>query len=326
MIGWASLLVIATILTLPSIVSYLRSGIWKEGGCYGFFGLYENLSPNRGYKHLVTEEPVTSSLSTKNHSTRSLPNSILPISALVKSISLTTPRLPSFFTRLPNLTTRRTPSCHPTQPRFPFSFGTFLLFSLIPILFVATLLPESQLRANPNRFGFLSLASIPPLFILSAKNGVISWLTGKGWTGVNFLHRWLGRAVVVTVLLHMYFWTIQWAATNQLGVFLTSDKEVRGLAALGFLLLIGVSSIAPMRKFSYPLFFVLHYLGIIGFLFYVNKHTIYAQGWATWSVVAIYGLDIVGRLKGMRIRYVEVEALEGGMTRVGITGIQGGWR
>lgn len=256
-----------------------------------------------------------------------MPNLILSISALLKSISLTTPRLPSFFSRLPSFTfDKRTPSCHPSKPRFPFSFGTFLLVSLIPILFVATLLPESQLAANPNRFGFLALASIPPLFILSAKNGIVSYLTGKGWNSINFLHRWLGRIVVLIVLLHFYFWTIQWSNSNQLGLFLSSEKEIRGLTALAFLILIGLSSMKPMRKFSYPLFFVLHYVGIIGFLFFVNRHSIYAQGWATWSVVGIYGLDLVGRLKGLRIRYVEVEALEGGMTRVGITGVRGGWR
>lgn len=104
------------------------------------------------------------------------------------------------------------------------------------------------------------------------------------------------------------------------------DKEVRGLTALAFLLLIAFSSAGPVRKYSYPVFFVLHYVGIVGFLVFVNRHTIYARGWATWSVVAIYGLDIVGRLASMRIRYVEVEAMEGGMVRVGMTGVRGGWR
>lgn len=95
---------------------------------------------------------------------------------------------------------------------------------------------------------------------------------------------------------------------------------------MGFLLLIAVSSSRPLRRYSYPIFFTLHYVGIIGFLVYVNSHTIYAQGWATWGIAAIYIVDIAGRLAGMRLRYVEVEALEGGMVRVGMKGLSGGWR
>lgn len=118
----------------------------------------------------------------------------------------------------------------------------------------------------------------------------------------------------------------QWVASSQVSTFLSGDKEVRGLYALGFLLLIGLSSARPLRRYSYPVFFTLHYVGIIGFLVYVNSHTIYAQGWATWGIGAIYMVDIAGRLSGMRLRYVEVEALEGGMVRVGMKGLSGGWR
>ena len=234
----------------------------------------------------------------------------------------------------------------------PFSLGNLVLVLLIPAFFLATLLPESQLRANPNRFGFLALAAIPPMFVLSSKNGAVQWLLGKGWTSVNFLHRWLGRAMVLMVLLHFYFWTVQvsassngggsrsltslgglshsppsqWADTHQVMEFLSGTKEQRGIGALVFLLIIAVSSAGPLRRFSYPLFFTLHYIWIISFLVFINKHTIYAQGWATYSVLAIYGLDIVGRLAGMRVRYVEVEPMEGGMVRVGMRGLHGGWR
>lgn len=108
--------------------------------------------------------------------------------------------------------------------------------------------------------------------------------------------------------------------------FLAGDKEQRGIGALVCLLLIALSSSRPVRKYSYPIFFVLHCVGIIGFLVFVNRHTIYARGWATYAVLGIYGVDIAGRLVGMRVRYVEVEALEGGMTRVRMRALRGGWR
>lgn len=118
----------------------------------------------------------------------------------------------------------------------------------------------------------------------------------------------------------------QYAPSHQITEFLSGTKEQRGIGALVFLLIIAISSAGPLRRFSYPAFFVLHYVGIIGFLVFVNKHTIYAQGWATYAVVGIYGVDVLGRLAGMRVRYVEVEAMEGGMVRVAMRGLHGGWR
>ncbi|ORY89065.1 ferric reductase like transmembrane component-domain-containing protein [Leucosporidium creatinivorum] len=320
-IAWTCLFAVAFLLTLPGILGWLRSGQWKEGSLAGRLGLYEDMSG--GYRRIDSTEPAPSTVKRTR-----VPRPLLAISAAVKSFALATPPLPSFLSLdcIPLLRPRRAPSCHPTRNLLPFSLGTLLLALLIPAFFLAMLLPESELRTNPNRFGFLALAAIPPTFVLSSKNGAVQWLLGKGWTSVNFLHRWLGRMMVLLVLLHFYFWTIQYAPSHQVTEFLSGTKEQRGIGALVFLLIIAISSAGPLRRFSYPAFFVLHYVGIIGFLVFVNKHTIYAQGWATYSVLGIYGLDILGRLAGMRVRYVEVEAMEGGMVRVAMRGLHGGWR
>lgn len=254
-----------------------------------------------------------------------MPKLLLGAQALGRRVARTTLPLPRWTAKLP-LFPSLVKSCHSTRPLLPFSLGTLAITLLIPLFILATLFPQSDLVANPNRFGFLALASLPPLFLLSSKVGPVIWLTNQGWAAVNFLHRWLGRGIVLLVFLHAYFWTVQWVPSRQVGVFLSGDKEVRGLIAFAFLLLIGASSIGPMRRFSYPLFFTLHYTGIIGFLVYVNSHTVYAQGWVTWSVVIIYGVDLAGRVGGMRFKYVRVEALEGGMTRVQVPSVVEGWK
>lgn len=81
-----------------------------------------------------------------------------------------------------------------------------------------------------------------------------------------------------------------------------------------------------MRRFSYPIFFLLHYVGLIGFLVSINRHTVYAGPWATYIVMAIYASDILGRIASMRIRWVEAEALEGGMVKISMPGVAAGWR
>ena len=87
-----------------------------------------------------------------------------------------------------------------------------------------------------------------------------------------------------------------------------------------------LSSLPPMRRFSYPIFFLLHYVGLIGFLVSINRHTVYAGPWATYIVMAIYASDILGRIASMRVRWVEAEALDGGMVKISMPGVVAGWR
>ena len=107
---------------------------------------------------------------------------------------------------------------------------------------------------------------------------------------------------------------------------MAGEKERRGITALAFLLLIMLSSLPPMRRFSYPIFFLLHYVGLIGFLVSINRHTVYAGPWATYIVMAIYASDILGRIASMRVRWMEAEALEGGMVKMSMPGVAAGWR
>ncbi|GAA5822676.1 hypothetical protein JCM5353_000631 [Sporobolomyces roseus] len=311
-IAWTSILALCFLTTIPSILKFARNSKvprnWEEWS--GIFGLYDDSKERKkGYRPLLETEQYQSTPSPfpsqpYRNSRPSQPHStpLLSISALFSSLT----RRPLPFTSLS-------------------TSQTFFLF-LIPVVLLSTLLPESRLLENPNRFGFLALACLPPLFVLSMKNGPIGVLLGKSWFVVNFLHRWLGRAVLGLVLCHAIIWTAQWSTASEVSIFLSGSKERRGLISLSFLLLLTLSSLPPFRKFSYPLFFTLHYTSILGFLIFLNQHTIYARGWATYSIVLIYTIDIVGRIAGMRLRWVQVEALEGGMTRVEMKGLKGGWR
>ncbi|TNY17662.1 putative ferric reductase transmembrane component [Rhodotorula diobovata] len=327
-IAWTTILALAFFLTTPAIVRILATGDWRRtlGSLAGLFGVHEGA--RRGYTPVRSNNDKTHSATALRRPPGVVRRPFLAVAALVQSASLLNLPLPASLSRLPRipfLHTRRAASCHPTKTYLPFSLGRLAVALLIPAFLLATLLPESQLRANPNRFGFLAITCLPPLCVLAAKNGPTSWLLGRGWTAVNFLHRWLGRAIVLLVLLHFYFWTIQYSGAAQTA-FLAGEKERRGIAALAFLLLITLSSLPPMRRFSYPVFFVLHYVGIVGFLAFLHKHTTHARAYSTWPIIAIYTADILGRVLSMRIRVVEAEALDGGMVRLALPGLRAGWR
>ncbi|SCZ89200.1 BZ3500_MvSof-1268-A1-R1_Chr1-1g01024 [Microbotryum saponariae] len=331
-IAWTATLAFATLLTLPSVIESLRMGQWRRRSWAGLvLGISERPS-SAAYQRIEDRAAEQESTQTapRNPSRSFLHGPVAVLSSLygtVSRFSLGAPLAKRF-------------------PRLAFPFGKLVLVLLIPLFYLLTLFPESQLRENPNRFGFLALAGLPPLFLLSSKNGAASWLLGKSWTTVNFLHRWLARTIVLLVLLHFYFWTIQVSqldpthlvettfltahhpqyAPSGTAEFLSGSKERRGIGALSFLLLIAVSSAGPLRRYSYPLFFCLHYLGIIGFLTFVNMHTIYARTWATWSIGLIYAIDIFARIVTMRVKHVTVEPLGEGMTKIHIPFAHDGWR
>ncbi|GAA5938776.1 uncharacterized protein JCM15063_004865 [Sporobolomyces koalae] len=296
-IAWTGVFAVAFVLTLPAIAMAIPRRR-PLADWLGLLGVYEDAT-RQGY------DPATkrTEMGKPQRLTLTARKPFIAISALLRA-----------FTRLPFV-----------RQYSSLSLGHVLLALLIPTIVLATLLPESQLAENPNRFGFLALACIPPLFVLSSKNGAIGLLLGRSWTAVNFLHRWIGRAVLLLVVCHFALWTVQWSRAGELSEFLSSSKERRGLGAFAFLLLITISSLPPFRRFSYPIFFTLHYVSIIGFLVFLNMHTIYARGWATWSVVAIYAIDIAGRVASVRVRWVQLEALEDGMTRLEMNGVSGGW-
>jgi ferric-chelate reductase len=210
--GWTSALALAFLIAAPSIVAYGTSGRWREGGLVGKLGVYED-TKGGGYSSLSPADDRRVVDPPAKAVPRPARKVLLYVQALVASVTLRTLAVPRWMdpSRLPFLSrlSSSSASCHPSNPRLPFSIGSLVTVGGLVALVLCTLLPESQLAENPNRFGFLALASLPPLFLLSAKSGPVMWLTGKGWTGVNFLHRWMGRIVVLLVLLHFYFWTVQ---------------------------------------------------------------------------------------------------------------------
>ena len=195
-VAWASALALSFVGTIPAILRFARKSKlprnWEEWS--GLFGVYNDSNDRRkGYQALGTEEKDSSP-------SQPLPNS-LPRNLSKPFLSLST--LFSSFTRR-------------SLPYISFSVSHALFLVLIPALLLATLLPQSRLIENPNRFGFLALACLPPLFLLSMKNGPIGFMLGKSWLAVNFLHRWLGRAVLGLVLCHAIIWTAQVSITLSL--------------------------------------------------------------------------------------------------------------
>jgi len=113
--------------------------------------------------------------------------------------------------------------------------------------------------------GFLSVAQLPVVFLFSSKNSIFSFLLGPGvgYEKLNFLHRWSGRVMFLSALLHGALWIRSMLEAGM--PILGQKKETTGIIAFSFLALIVLVSLRPGRKYFYQVFFNLQWVLYISF-------------------------------------------------------------
>ncbi|KAG0150559.1 hypothetical protein CROQUDRAFT_104233 [Cronartium quercuum f. sp. fusiforme G11] len=208
--------------------------------------------------------------------------------------------------------------------------ANILMILTIPIIVLSTLLPNSDLSQNANRAGFIALATIPWLFLLGGKSTGLSTLIGKSYDQLNFLHRYLGRFTLGLILVHFGIWTKQFFSYGRTygNQMMLQPKSLKGIMSLCFLILLSIPSISWIRHqpiFGWRIFKFFHVIGFIGLMIGINMHTIYAWPW-TVGVIVIYAVDVSSRAFRYRFKRVQIDALEGGITRLRIEAVTNGWR
>jgi len=100
------------------------------------------------------------------------------------------------------------------------------------------------------------LAQLPVVFLFATKNSIISLLLGpgNGYERLNFVHRWAGRGLFLAALVHGSLWIsnhLIWGFP-----IIGQQKETSGVAALGLLCVIVITSARPVRKAFYEFFYI----------------------------------------------------------------------
>lgn len=106
----------------------------------------------------------------------------------------------------------------------------------------------------------MALAQLPVVFLLATKNSILSVAlgAGHGWEKLNFLHRWSGRGLFLSAAVHGSLWIRNHL---QYGLpILGQQKETSGVACLGLLCAIVLTSLKPVRVWCYQVFLVLQYV------------------------------------------------------------------
>lgn len=103
----------------------------------------------------------------------------------------------------------------------------------------------------------MAIAQLPVVFLLSTKNSLLSLAlgAGRGWEKLNYLHRWAGRGLTMSATIHGALW-IRNHLQYELAI-LGQQKETSGVACLGLLGVIVLSSLKPIRVWCYQVFLLI---------------------------------------------------------------------
>lgn len=142
------------------------------------------------------------------------------------------------------------------------------------------------------RSGFIAVCQMPLIVLLAGKRNIIGFFTGVGYERLAWLHRWVARALLFTVFIHMGFWFSEWAKYDYIGVKVKTDALTqRGIAAGSVLLWLVLSSVAPIRKLSYEFFIVQHIISWLGFFTALYFHVPEENRIWIWLPLGFWAFD-----------------------------------
>jgi ferric-chelate reductase len=175
------------------------------------------------------------------------------------------------------------------------------------------------------RAAWLAIAQVPLLILLAGKNNLIGFVSGVSYERLNVIHRWVARVLLFLVTLHVIFLHLAWNAYGLKDLEYATDSCIpTGYAVYVILLWMNLSTLAPIRNFSYEFFVVQHIITFFGFIVAIMFHL---PSTALYSRVYIYipiALFLVGRgIRTARFAWNNARpsratmiALDGGVTRI----------
>jgi len=175
------------------------------------------------------------------------------------------------------------------------------------------------------RAAWLAIAQVPLLILLAGKNNLIGIVSGVSYERLNIIHRWAARVLLFLVTLHVIFLHLAWNAYGLKNLEYSTDSCITtGYTVYAILLWMNLSTLAPIRNFSYEFFVFQHIITFFGFIIAVMFHL---PSTALYSRVYIYipiALFLVDRIiRSVRFAWhntrpgrATMAALDGGVTRI----------
>ena len=149
------------------------------------------------------------------------------------------------------------------------------------------------------RAAWVTVTQIPLVFFLSTKRGPINILAAISYEKMSWLHKWVGRLVFISATTHV---TIMKSSIPMANILLSNDKDATvvryGIGSYFILVWIVISSILPVREWSYRAFYINHWISTLAFLMIILQHVpkhATAPIYLAFSIVAIDKISIIVR-------------------------------
>lgn len=193
---------------------------------------------------------------------------------------------------------------------------------ILALVFINNNVPGAQhFQALSIRAGWLAAAQVPLLVLTSSKTSLIGFLVNSSVERLNVYHRWVSRGLLLLASLHFGLQSHAWNLYGLMALEWQTDAcPPTGMAAFALLLWMNLTSLAPLRFFSYKLFVVQHLLTYFGFTVAIVYH-LYGTS-SPYSTNYIYisiGLYLVGQL----IRFVRTAVVNIRPSRATLTPLEG---
>ncbi|KFZ05864.1 hypothetical protein V501_07951 [Pseudogymnoascus sp. VKM F-4519 (FW-2642)] len=142
------------------------------------------------------------------------------------------------------------------------------------------------------RAAWVSVTQVPFVYLLASKASLIGLMSGSSHERINWLHRWVSRTLLVTVTVHGGFFYVEWYRADLVEVELQMMTMVKyGIGAWAVLAWTFLTSLTPIRSFSYELFVLQHIAAAAVFLWLLWMHVpSYAQ-YNIWFAIAALVFD-----------------------------------
>ncbi|KAF8664121.1 hypothetical protein AX16_000811 [Volvariella volvacea WC 439] len=216
----------------------------------------------------------------------------------------------------------------PLRARFVpgFSYGQVLVI----LLYIACVAYPSFYQSNPftdpARAGWIAISQAPFVVAFAVKNNLLGGLMGFGYEKLNFLHRFIGRLVVLATNVHAIGYFYKWTTAGTFSNRIARPSNMWGLIGLICFDIIFLFSTDFWRKKAYHLFLTSHIVGFIVSLpaLWLHKPSMIPY---TIALIVIYGLDRLIRVFKTRFCTARIEPLpELDATRISIRHLNSGWR
>ena len=156
-----------------------------------------------------------------------------------------------------------------------------------------------------NRFGVLSFANIPLIFLYAGRNSVLLWLTDWSHTTFILLHQWIAYIATLQAILHSVVYLQKYVANRQYSSESKLPYWYWGVIATLTMSIALPASIMPIRKKMYEAFLLGHItlsiLALVGCYLHILRRFEHQWGYEVFliSAMAVWGFDRV--MRGLRI-------------------------